>query len=137
MNTNHIDELVQKAFSQTRQALLDLLSVPRPGLNPVQLLVIGGSSSEIVGGTIGHNSTYELGEAVANAALEVAHENSISLTFQCCEHLNRALVMERSVAERYGYEMVCVVPQAKGGRINCDSRMETSHRSCYCIICAS
>ena len=115
MSTNHIDILVQKAFSQTRQALLDLLTVPRPGLNPVHLLVIGGSSSEIAGGTIGHNSTYEFGEAMANAALEVAHDNGISLAFQCCEHLNRALVMERSVAERYGYEIVCVVPQPKAG----------------------
>ncbi len=115
MNTNPVDALVPLVFEQMRQALTDLLSVPRPGLNPVRLLVIGGSSSEIAGGTIGQNSTCELGEAVANAALEVAHENGVSLAFQCCEHLNRALVMERAVAERYGYEIVRVVPQPKAG----------------------
>ena len=37
------------------------------------------------------------------------------MAFQCCEHLNRSLVVERAVAEKYNYEIVCAVPQPKAG----------------------
>ena len=59
--------------------------------------------------------TYEYGEAVARAALEVGESNGIALAFQCCEHLNRALIMDRPAAELRGYETVSVVPQIKAG----------------------
>ena len=42
-------------------------------------------------------------------------EKGIFLAAQCCEHLNRALVVERECAEKYGLEIVCVVPKAKAG----------------------
>jgi uncharacterized protein (TIGR01440 family) len=102
-------------YSQTRQAIDELLKAERAGLRPVKLMVIGGSSSEIAGGVIGHNSTYELGEAVSRAALDAAKAHGFDVAFQCCEHLNRALVIEREAAERRGYETVCVVPQPKAG----------------------
>lgn len=102
-------------YTQTRQAIDELLSAERAGLRPVKLLVVGGSSSEIAGGVIGHNSTFELGEAVSRAALDMARERGFDVAFQCCEHLNRALVMEREAAEARGYEAVCVVPQPKAG----------------------
>ena len=102
-------------YTQTQQAIDELLKAEREGLRPVKLMVIGGSSSEIAGGVIGHNSTYELGEAVARAALDTAKQRGFDVAFQCCEHLNRALVMEREAAEARGYEIVCVVPQPKAG----------------------
>ena len=102
-------------YEQTRESLYEMLLSDRAGLNPVRLLVIGASSSEIGGGVLGHNSTYEYGEAVVRAALEVGKAHDADLAFQCCEHLNRALVMEREVAEYRGYEKVCVVPQVKAG----------------------
>ena len=102
-------------YTQTQQAIDELLKAEREGLRPVKLMVIGGSSSEIAGGVIGHNSTYELGEAVSRAALDMARERGFDVAFQCCEHLNRALVMEREAAEARGYEIVCVVPQPKAG----------------------
>lgn len=107
--------LTEDIYTQTRQAIDELLHAERAGLNPVDLLVVGGSSSEIAGGVIGHNSTYELGEAVARAALDAAREGGFDAAFQCCEHLNRALVMERATAMKRGYEAVCVVPQPKAG----------------------
>lgn len=107
--------LTEQIYSQTRRAIDDLLNAERSGLRPVRLLVVGGSSSEIAGGVIGHNSTYELGEAVSRAALDMASERGFDVAFQCCEHLNRALVMERAAAEARGYEIVCVVPQPKAG----------------------
>ena len=106
---------VDLIYEQTRQAVRELLAENRPGFNPVGLLVVGGSSSEIAGGVIGHNSTYELGEAAARAALEACRSAGTEIAFQCCEHLNRALIMERAAAERRGYETVCVVPQPKAG----------------------
>ena len=104
-----------EVYSQTCKAIEELLDAERTGLRPVKLMVIGGSSSEIAGGVIGHNSTYELGEAVARAALDTANKHGFDVAFQCCEHLNRALVMERRAAEARGYEAVCVVPQPKAG----------------------
>ena len=105
----------KSTYRETGAALRCLLSENRPGFNPVRLMVIGCSSSEIAGGVIGHASAYELGEAVAEAALDMGRETGIHMAFQCCEHLNRALVMERAAAERYGYEIVWVVPQPKAG----------------------
>ena len=111
----YIEMDAMEIYQQTRRALRSLLDENRPGFNPVNLMVIGCSTSEIAGGLIGHNSTYELGESVVEAALEISAETGTQFAFQCCEHLNRALVMERAVAEQYGYEIVWVVPQPKAG----------------------
>ena len=105
----------EQVSAQAEQAVTALLQENRPHFNPVKLLVIGGSSSEIAGGTIGHNSTYEYGEAVVEAVMKVCREAGVAPAFQCCEHLNRALTMEREIAERYGYEIVWVVPRIKAG----------------------
>lgn len=93
----------------------DVLAAEKPHFNPVKLLAVGCSSSEIVGGSIGLDSTYQVGEEVAQAILDKAAEHGFDAAFQCCEHLNRALVMERAAAEKRGYEIVCVVPQPKAG----------------------
>ena len=102
-------------YTQTLQAVTELQAENRPHFNPVKLLVVGGSSSEIAGGTIGHASADERGEAAAEAVLKACAEAGTDPAFQCCEHRNRALVMEREAAERYGYETVWVVPQIKAG----------------------
>ena len=104
-----------QVYTQAAEAVTALLQENRPHFNPVKLLVIGGSSSEIAGGTIGHNSTYEFSEAVVEAVMKVCGEAGVAPAFQCCEHLNRALIMERETAERYGYEIVWVVPRIKAG----------------------
>lgn len=79
------------------------------------LIVIGGSSSEIRGGHIGKDSSYEVGTAVVTALMGEAEKEGLALAFQCCEHLNRALIMERSEAEKRGYEEVTVVPWLHAG----------------------
>ena len=104
-----------EVFEQTKQALQELFSAERSGLRPVRTLAVGCSSSEIAGGTIGHASAYDLGEAVAEAALEVCRARGIQPLFQCCEHLNRALIVERAFAEERDLEIVSVVPQPKAG----------------------
>lgn len=79
------------------------------------LLVIGCSTSEILGETIGTNSAYEAAEALFFGMYPLLRKKGIHLAAQCCEHLNRALVMEKKVADALGYESVCVVPKPKAG----------------------
>ena len=79
------------------------------------LLVIGCSSSEIIGSNIGKNSSMEAAEAVFSGIYPELEKRGILLAAQCCEHLNRALVLERETAEKYGYEIVNVMPQPKAG----------------------
>ena len=106
---------INAIYAQAAEAVRELVNENRTFFNPVRLLAVGCSSSEIAGGVIGHASTYEYGEAVAKAVLDTAKEMGFAPAFQCCEHLNRALVMERSDAEKYGYTMVCAVPRKKAG----------------------
>ena len=84
-------------------------------MNKGEILVVGCSSSEIVGETIGKGSDFNAANAVYEAIAPVLEERGIFLAAQCCEHLNRALVVERECAEKYGLEIVCVVPKAKAG----------------------
>lgn len=79
------------------------------------ILVIGCSSSEVSGGRIGKNSSEEIGQVIFQTAKKITDEMGVFLACQCCEHLNRALVIENACAEKYGYEPVCVVPWLHGG----------------------
>ena len=78
-------------------------------------MVVGCSTSEIAGGRIGKASVPELGEWVAAAVLEYCDNKGFTPVFQCCEHLNRSLVMPKSAAEKHGYTQVCAIPQPKAG----------------------
>ena len=99
--------------AQAEAAVRELIEVA--DLRRGEILVVGCSSSEIVGGSIGHASSTEAADAVFAAIAPILAEKGIYLAAQCCEHLNRALVVERECAERYGLEVVCVVPKAKAG----------------------
>ena len=87
-------------YEQTKAACLELIRLERADVRPVRLLVIGASSSEVGGGQIGKASQPQLGGEIARAALDAAREFGVDVAFQCCEHLNRALVVERRVAEK-------------------------------------
>ncbi len=79
------------------------------------ILVVGCSSSEIVGGKIGKNSSLESAEAVFSEIYPILKEKGIYLAAQCCEHLNRAIIIEEECAKTRGYEPVTVIPQPKAG----------------------
>ncbi len=102
-------------FEQVTRAVEALLGENRPHFNPVRLIAVGCSSSEITGGVIGRASSPEVGQAVARAVLEACEKRQVACAFQCCEHLNRALVVERETAERFSLEPVWVVPKPKAG----------------------
>ena len=85
----------------------------KAGLQKGQILVVGCSSSEICGSKIGSSSSPETAEAVFSGIYEILQEKGIYLAAQCCEHLNRALIVEQeAVIDR---EIVNVVPQPKAG----------------------
>lgn len=98
---------------QARQAVLELLEAA--DLKEQDLFVVGCSSSEIVGQKIGKGSSLEAAQAVFEGIYPIVKQRGIYLAAQCCEHLNRALVLEKKAAEKFGYETVCVVPQPKAG----------------------
>ena len=85
----------------------------KAGLRRGQILVVGCSSSEIVGGRIGKNSSVEAARAVFDGISAALSERGIYLAAQCCEHLNRAIVVEREAVP--GYDIVNAVPQPKAG----------------------
>ena len=105
--------MIEDLKKQAREALEELCEIAH--FRKGSLLVIGGSSSEIRGGHIGKDSSYEVGTAVVTTLMEVAKEQGLVLAFQCCEHLNRALIMEREEAEKRGYQEVTVVPWLHAG----------------------
>lgn len=88
------------------------------GIAPVkagQILVVGCSTSEIAGGRIGKSSSMEVAEAVVKGIYDVISKYGVYLAAQCCEHLNRALVVEEEVAEKHDLEIVSVVPVMNAG----------------------
>jgi uncharacterized protein (TIGR01440 family) len=105
--------MCEQITEQARTVVTELLEQAK--LKPGSLLVIGCSSSEMVGQRIGKGSSMEAAQAAFKGIYPVLQENGIHLAVQCCEHLNRSLIMEREVAEARGYEMVNVMPQPHAG----------------------
>ena len=103
----------EQITAQARTAVTELLDAA--GLEPGDIFVVGCSSSEVLGGRIGKASSREAAQAVFGGIYPVLQERGIFLAAQCCEHLNRALIIEADCAGRYGYDPVCVVPQPKAG----------------------
>ena len=106
-------EFLAEIKRQTKEVLLQLLE--GANLKEGNLLVVGCSSSEIGSFRIGSHSSEEIGKAVFEVLQEELTGRGIYLAAQCCEHLNRALILEAEAAEKYGYEPVNVVPQLKAG----------------------
>ena len=103
----------EKISAQARTAAEELLDAA--GLKAGDLFVVGCSSSEVLGGRIGKASSEAAAESVFHGVYPVLRERGIWLAAQCCEHLNRALILEAEGAERYGYDPVSVRPQPKAG----------------------
>lgn len=80
-----------------------------------EIFVVGCSSSEVLGETIGTHSSTEVAEAIFDGIFNVLHKRGVFLAAQCCEHLNRALIVEREVCSHFGLTEVNVVPQPKAG----------------------
>lgn len=107
------EEFKKQIETEARQAVTELLAQAK--LKKGDVFVVGCSSSEIVGGHIGKDSSIEAAQAVYAGIAPVLAQQGIWLAAQCCEHLNRAIILEREAAEKYGWEEVCVVPRPHAG----------------------
>jgi len=79
------------------------------------IFVLGCSTSEITGGVIGKNPSKEIGEWIISTLKQILDPKGIYLAVQGCEHLNRALVVERTLAEKKELEIVTVLPSLHAG----------------------
>lgn len=97
--------------TQCITAVNELIAVAK--LKKGDIMVVGCSTSEVVGSKIGTNSDPDTAKHIFDAIYGELKKNGIYLAVQCCEHLNRAIVTERAAlpfAER-----VNAVPQKKAG----------------------
>ncbi|MCR2821367.1 TIGR01440 family protein [Lederbergia panacisoli] len=80
-----------------------------------KILVIGCSTSEVAGENIGTSGTMEAAEVIFSELKKYADYQGFNLAFQCCEHLNRALVIEKQTAIEKDLEQVSVIPAPNAG----------------------
>lgn len=103
-----------KKIAETWQRVLDEF-FPQANLHSGQILVLGCSTSEVLGQHIGKGSSTEVADILLPPLLQKVREQGIFLAVQGCEHINRALVVEEECVERYGLEPVTVLPGLKAG----------------------
>lgn len=101
---------IQEQWEKIVIAFLEKAQVPKG-----DLIVLGCSTSEICGDQIGRGYNTQVGEALIETLLPILQEKEIALAVQCCEHLNRALVVEKAVAEEHHWEIVSAVPTPQAG----------------------
>ncbi|MGI6074825.1 MAG: TIGR01440 family protein [Pyramidobacter sp.] len=97
---------------QAARALSELLAVAHT--EPGDIFVVGCSTSEVRGLHIGRGSNVEVAEAIYDGLMPELKAHGLFLAAQCCEHLNRALILERAALPR-GAEICNVVPQLHAG----------------------
>lgn len=104
-----LEKLAEESYEAAKEI------IEKAGLEKGDLFVVGCSTSEISGEKIGTSSRPELAKIVFENIRKAADEKKVYLAAQCCEHLNRAIILEGKAAEQYGLEPVNVVPQPKAG----------------------
>ncbi len=104
---------MEKYVVEAKNAVSELIEAA--ALKKGQILVVGCSTSEITGNKIGTQSVPEVAAEVVTAIKKELDEKGIYLAAQCCEHLNRAIIIERELADSLRLDIVNVVPQPKAG----------------------
>ena len=98
-------------YDETKAAISELCEEAK--LKEGDIVVIGCSTSEVVGSRIGTNSNFDVAGEIFRALNEYTKSKGIYLAIQCCEHLNRAIIIEKKAVPFAEY--VNVVPQPKAG----------------------
>lgn len=102
---------MHQIYQQTKAAIEELVS--KAHVTSGNIVVIGCSTSEVLGAKIGTHSSPDTAKQIFHALQDCAKTHGFYLAIQCCEHLNRAIILERSAIP--GAEVVNVVPQPKAG----------------------
>ena len=111
---NAVDsELADTIKADGERLICELLD--RVSLKRGDIIVIGCSSSEIIGNNIGKGSSYDAAKILFSAIYPKLKDRGIYLAAQCCEHLNRAIIIENELREKLGLAEVWVVPKKKAG----------------------
>lgn len=103
-------KLIESQTEKAMKELLEALDYP-----PGSIFLLGCSSSEICGERIGKAPNLEVGETVVSVVSKLIGEKGFALAVQCCEHLNRAIVIEKEIARKHSLELVNVVPAKQAG----------------------
>lgn len=98
-------------YDETKAVISELCEEAK--LKEGAIVVVGCSTSEVVGSRIGTNSSFDVAGEIFKALHEYTKSKGISLAIQCCEHLNRAIIIEKQAVPFAEY--VNVVPQPKAG----------------------
>ena len=109
-----MEEALREEIRLTLRQAVDALA-DAGHIQPGGLIVLGCSTSEVAGARIGKGSVPELGEVIARAMLDACRAHGLEAAFQCCEHLNRAIVMEQRVLKELRLTQVRAIPQPKAG----------------------
>ncbi len=104
---------MENVTEAARDALAELLEIAR--LAPGDVVVVGGSTSEVLGQRIGSASAIEIGEQLVLGLLQALQASGAALAVQCCEHLNRSIVVPRRVRRERGLQEVTAVPVPGAG----------------------
>lgn len=102
---------MSELFNQAKNTIIEIIEKAK--LKKGNVVVVGCSTSEVLGKKIGTNSAPEVAKEVFSGLYDGAKERGVYLAVQCCEHLNRAIVTEREIATFY--EEVNAIPQPKAG----------------------
>lgn len=106
-NKNLLAQVKEESANAARQ----LAEAAR--LHKGQIVVVGCSTSEVVGHNVGSWSTPEVANAIFEGLNSVFAPMGVYIAAQCCEHLNRALIVEHEAVPNG--EIVNVMPQPKAG----------------------
>ena len=109
-----MDEALKLEISRGLDAAVEALR-DAGDIAPGGVIVLGCSTSEVAGARIGKGSVPELGEVIAQAMLDACGQRGLHAAFQCCEHLNRAIVLDERVLRDLCLTQVRAVPQPKAG----------------------
>ena len=104
---------MEKLFEQAQAAARELAE--KSGIKSGDIVVVGCSTSEVIGQKIGTSGTVEVAQQIYDGLESVFGEMGVYIAAQCCEHLNRAIILEKEKADALGLEVVCVVPHPHAG----------------------
>lgn len=104
---------IEQIKSEFKVCVEELIAAAKP--ERAEIFVVGCSTSEIIGSAIGKNPSGDVAEALVSVLMPIINEHGLYLAAQCCEHLNRALIIEAETAEKYNLEAVNVVPRPNAG----------------------
>ncbi len=111
MDMDH--KLLSEIENQLTSVLKDLsghIYFPR-----TRLMIVGCSTSEVAGSRIGTSGSMEVAAAIYGPVMKFAEDHGLKVAFQCCEHLNRALVVDRETQEHYNLVEVAAIPVREAG----------------------